>query len=93
MTFPVASGLFADWLAFGLGSLTVSNAMRLFAHSYTFRTVEHLASFIRAFNLAFGFLAFHIANCVFRLSAGSVTFGRLAYGVADSGTVRVVAFP
>jgi hypothetical protein len=51
VAFPVALGFFADRLAFGLGSLAVSDAVRLFADSYALGAVEHFAAFIRAFNL------------------------------------------
>jgi hypothetical protein len=51
VAFPVASGLLADGLTLGFRSLAVGNAVRLFAHSDTFRAVEHFAAFIRAFNL------------------------------------------
>jgi len=51
VTLPVASGFFAHGFAFRFRSLAVGNAVRLFAHSDTFRAVEHFAAFIRAFNL------------------------------------------
>jgi len=69
VAFPIAFRFFANWLAFGFGCLAVSDAMRLFADSYAFRAVKHFAAFIRAFNFAFGFFAFNIANCVFRFGA------------------------
>ena len=67
--------------------------MRLFADSYTFGTVEHFTSFIRAFNFTFGFFAFNIANSVFGFSARSMAFRGFANGIANSGTVWIVAFP
>jgi len=93
VAFPVASGLLAHGLAFGFGSLAVGNAVGLFADGDALGAVEHFASFIRAFDLALGFLAFYVANSVFRLGAGSVAFGRLANGVANRRAVRVVTFP
>ena len=68
MTFPVTSGFFTDGFTLGFRSLAVSNAMGLFTDGDTFRAVEHFTSFIRAFNFAFGFLAFDVANSVFRFS-------------------------
>ena len=69
VAFPIAFRFFTNWLAFVFGCLAVSDAMRLFADSYAFRAVKHFAAFIRAFNFAFGFFAFNIANCVFRFGA------------------------
>ena len=69
VAFPVAFGFFANWLTFWLGSLAMSNAMGLFADSYAFRAVKHFTTFIRAFNFAFGFFAFDVANGVFRFGA------------------------
>ena len=68
MAFPVAFGFFAYWFAFGFRSLAMSNAMGLFADSYTFRAVKHFASLIRAFDFAFWFFAFDVTNCVFGFS-------------------------
>jgi hypothetical protein len=69
VAFPVAFGFFANRFAFGFRSLAMSNAVRLFANSYTFRAVKHFTAFIRAFDFAFGFFAFDIANSVFGFSA------------------------
>ena len=93
MAFPVASWLFTYCFAFWLGGLTVSDTMRLFADCYTFWAVEHLATFIWAFNFAFWFFAFYITDGVSWFSAGSMAFRRFAYWVADSWAVRIVAFP
>ena len=70
-TLPVAFGLFADGLAFGLGHLAVGHTMRLFANSHTFGAVVHLARFVRAHYLAVRLLTFHVAHCVLRLLARS----------------------
>ena len=93
MAFPIAFRFFANRLAFGLGSLAMSNAMRLFADSYALRAVEHLATFVRAFDFTFRFFAFDIANCVFRFGTGSMAFRRLADWIADCRAMRIVAFP
>ncbi len=93
VAFPVTSGLFAYGLTFRLGSLAVGHAVRLFADGDAFGAVEHFTSFIRAFNLAFRFLTFYVANGIFGLSATGVAFGRLADGVADGRAVRIIAFP
>jgi hypothetical protein len=93
MTFPVTSGFFTDGFTFGFGSLTVGDAMRLFADSDTLRAVEHFTSFIRAFNFAFGFLTFYVADSVLGFGTTGVTFRRFTYRIADSGAVRIVTFP
>ena len=69
MAFPIAFRFFANRFTFGFGGLAVSNAVRLFAYSNALGAVEHFTSFIRAFNFAFGFFAFNVADCVFRLGA------------------------
>ena len=69
VAFPVAFRFFANRFAFRLGSLAMSNAVRLFADSYAFRAVKHFTAFIRAFDFAFGFFAFDVANCVFGFGA------------------------
>ena len=93
VAFPVTSGLFAHGFAFGLGSLAVSDTVRLFADGDALRAVEHFATFIRALNFTFGLLALDVANGILGLSAGGVAFGGLADGVADGRAVRVVTFP
>ena len=69
VAFPVAFRFFAYRLTFGLRGLAVSDTVRLFANSNTFGAVKHFTSFIRAFNFAFWFFAFNIANSVFRFRA------------------------
>ena len=93
MAFPVALGFFTNGFALGFGSLAVSDAVRLFADSDALGAVEQLASFIRAFDLAFGFFALDIANGVFGLSATGVALGWLADWVANGRAVGVVALP
>ena len=93
VTFPVASGFFANSFAFRLRGLAVSNTVGLFADSYTFRTVIHFATFVGTFDFTFRFFTFNIANSVSGFSAGSVAFRGFANGVTNSGTMGVVAFP
>ncbi len=93
MAFPVTFWLLTHGLAFGLGGLAVSDAMGLLADGDALGAVEHFAAFVWAFNFAFWFLTLHVANCVFRFSAGSMTLGGLAHRVADGRAVRVVTFP
>ena len=93
MAFPVTFRFFANGFAFWFGGLAMSNAMGLFADSDTFRTVKHFTSFIGAFNFAFGFFTFDVANGIFGFSAGSVAFWGFANWVANSGTVWIITFP
>jgi hypothetical protein len=69
VAFPIASGLFANRLAFRLGSLAVSNTVRLLANSDALRAVEHFTSFIGALNFTFRLFTLYVANGVFRFSA------------------------
>ena len=93
MTFPVTTRFFADSFTFWLRCLAVSYAMRLFAHGNAFRTIEHFTSFVWAFYLTLWLFAFHVANCIPGLGAGSVAARRLAHRITNSRTVWVVAFP
>ena len=93
MTFPITLGFFAYSLALRFRSLTVSNTMGLLANSDTLRAVEHFATFIWAFNFAFGFLTLYIADSVFRFSATGVAFRRLTDWVANCRAVRIITFP
>lgn len=68
MTFPITFRFFTYRFTFGFWCLTMRNTMWLFTHSNTFRAISCFTSFIRAFDLAFWFLTFHIANCVFGFS-------------------------
>jgi hypothetical protein len=69
VAFPVTFRFFTNWFTFWFRSLAMSNAMWLFANSYTFWTVKHFTSFIRAFNFTFGFFTFNITDCVFGFGA------------------------
>jgi len=69
VTFPVAFGFFTNRFTFGLGSLAMSDAMRLFANSNALGAIEHFASFIGTFDFTFRFFAFNVANGVFRFGA------------------------
>jgi hypothetical protein len=68
MAFPIAFRFFTHRFTFGFRCLTMCNTMWLFTYSNAFRAISSFASFIRAFNFAFRFFTFHIANCVFGLS-------------------------
>ena len=65
VAFPVTFGFFANWFTFWFRGLTVSNAMGLFAYGNALGAVKHFTSLIWAFNFAFGFFAFDVANGVF----------------------------
>jgi len=93
MTFPVAFWLFAHSLAFRLGCLTMSNAMRSFADSNTFWAVEHFTAFVRALDFALRLLALDVADRVFGFRTRSVAFWRLADGITYRRAVWVVALP
>jgi len=93
MTFPIAFRFFAHWFTLGLGSLAVSYAMRLFADSNTFWAIKHFTSFIWAFNFAFWFFAFNIADSVLWFGTAGVAFWGLADWIADSWAMWVIAFP
>jgi hypothetical protein len=93
VAFPVTFGLFANGLALGLRSLTVSHAVGSLADSYAFGTVEQFATFVRALDFALGFLALDIANSVLWFSAGSMAFRRLADWIANSWAMRIITFP
>jgi len=93
VAFPIAFGFFANRFTFWFRSLAMSNAMRLFANSYTFRAIKHFTAFIRAFNFAFRFFAFDIANSVFWFGARSMAFGRFANWIANCRAMRIIAFP
>ncbi len=93
VAFPVAFRFFANWFTFWFRGLAMSDAVRLFAYSNALRTVEHFATFIWAFNLAFGFFTFYITDCVFWFGARSVAFGRLANGITNCWAMGIIAFP
>ena len=93
VTFPIASRLFANGFTFGLGSLAVSDTMRLLANSYAFRAVKHFTSFIGTFNFTFRLFTFDITNSIFRFSTAGVAFRRFANRVTDGRAVRVIALP
>jgi hypothetical protein len=93
VAFPIAFGFFANRFTFWFRSLAMSNAMRLFANSYALRAIKHFASFIRAFDFTFWFFAFDVANCVFRLGAGSMALRRFADWIANSRAMGIIAFP
>ena len=93
MAFPIASGFFANGFAFRLGSLAMSNTVRLLANSNAFRAVEHFATFIRALNLTLWFFTLDITDGILGFSATGVTFRGFANRVANGGTVRIVTFP
>jgi predicted small integral membrane protein len=93
MAFPVAFGLFANCLAFWLGSLAVSNAMRSFADSNAFRAIKHLTSLIRALNFTFWLFTFDVANGVLWFCARGMAFRRLADRITYCRTMRIVALP
>lgn len=52
--------------------LTMSDAVRLFADSHTFRAIFSFTRLIRALNFTFRFLTFHITHCVSGFLAASV---------------------
>jgi hypothetical protein len=93
MAFPITSWLFTYRLTFWFWCLAMSDAMRLLAHRHAFRTIEHFASFIRAFNFTFRFLTFHVANCIFRFSTRSMAFWGFADWITNSWAMWIVTFP
>jgi len=83
MALPITFWFFANCFTFGLRSLAMSHTVRSFAYGDTFRTVEHLTSFIRAFDFAFGLFALNIADSVLGLCARGMALRRLANRVTD----------
>jgi len=93
VAFPVAFRFFTYRLTFGFRRLAVSYAVRLFADCYALGAVEHFTAFVGAFDFAFGFFAFYVADCVFRLGTGSVAFWGFADGIANCRAMGIIAFP
>ena len=69
MAFPIAVGFLANCFADWFRGLAMRDTMGRFADGHTFGAIFSLAGFVRAHDLAVGFLTFDITHCVFGLLA------------------------
>jgi len=93
VAFPVTSGFFTNSFTFGFRDLAVSNTVRRFADSDTFRAVFSFTGFFGAHDLAVRSFALNVTNSVSGFLAGRVALGGFANGSANCVASGVVAFP
>jgi hypothetical protein len=71
----------------------MSHTVGFFTNGYTFGTVIHFTSFIRAHDLTVGLFTLDITNGILRFLTGRMAFGRFTDGSADSITFGIITLP